>query len=68
MLLLRNSNAADEVKILQTELEGTQGELRRLKEKSTQGKEEKREMQEKISNISHERNSLLQRYKNLVLI
>lgn len=38
-MLLRNSNAADEVKILQTELHGKQGEIQRLKEKSIQDKE-----------------------------
>lgn len=63
MLLLRNSNAADEVKVLQTEVEGKQGEIQRLKEKSTQDEEEKREMQEKFSNISYESNNLLLKYK-----
>lgn len=60
MLFLRNSNAADEVKILQTELKGKQGEIQRLKEKTIQDKKEIREMQEKFS---AERNSLLQKYK-----
>lgn len=59
-MLLRNSNAADEVKILQTELHGKQGEIQRLKEKTIQDKKEIREMQEKFS---AERNSLLQKYK-----
>lgn len=60
MLFLRNSNAADEVKILQTELKGKQGEIQRMKEKTIQDKREIREMQEKFS---AERNSLLQKYK-----
>lgn len=60
MLFLRNSNAADEVKILQTELKGKQGEIQILKEKTIQDKKEIREMQEKFS---AERNSLLQKYK-----
>lgn len=60
MLFLRNSNAADEVKILQTELKGKQGEIQRLKEKTIQDKKEIREMQEKFS---AERNSLFQKYK-----
>lgn len=60
MLFLRNSNAADEVKILQTELKGKQGEIQRMKEKTIQDKKEIREMQEKFS---AERNSLLQKYK-----
>lgn len=60
MLFLRNSNAADEVKILQTELKGKQGEIQRLKEKTIQDKKEIKEMQEKFS---AERNSLLQKYK-----
>lgn len=60
MLFLRNSNAADEVKILQTELKGKQGEIQRMKEETIQDKREIREMQEKFS---AERNSLLQKYK-----
>lgn len=60
MLFLRNSNAADEVKILQTELKGKQGEIQRMKDKTIQDKREIREMQEKFS---AERNSLLQKYK-----
>lgn len=59
-MFLRNSNAADEVKILQTELKGKQGEIQRMKEKTIQDKREIREMQEKFS---AERNSLLQKYK-----
>lgn len=59
-MLLRNSNAADEVKILQTELHGKQGEIQRLKEKSIQDKEEERKMQEKFL---AERKSLFEKYK-----
>lgn len=59
-MLLRNSNAADEVKILQTELHGKHGEIQRLKEKSIQDKEEERKMQEKFL---AERKSLLEKYK-----
>lgn len=62
-VITRNSNAADEVKILQTEVEGKQIEIQRLQDKCTLEEKENKELQKKYSKVSEERDNLFQRYK-----
>lgn len=58
----RNSNAADEVKILQTEAEGKQIEIQRLQDKCSLHEKENKELQKKHSKVSDERDDFFQRY------
>lgn len=62
-MILRNSNAADDVKILQIKVEEKQQEIQRLKEKSIQDEGGNRELQKNYSNVLKERDNLFQRYK-----
>lgn len=62
-MILRNSNAADDLKILQIKVEEKQQEIQRLKEKSIQDEGGNRELQKNYSNVLKERDNLFQRYK-----
>lgn len=63
MLILRNSNAADEMKILQTAVEEKQAEILRWRDNCTLNEEEITDLKKKYSNVSEERDNLFQRYK-----
>lgn len=63
MFILRNSNTADEGKILQSDVEGQQTEIQRLKHKFTLAEKENKALQENYSKVSEERDILFQRYK-----
>lgn len=58
----RNSNAADEVKILQTEAEGKKLEIQRLQDKCSLHENENKDLQKKHSKVLEERDNLFQRY------
>lgn len=58
----RNSNAADEVKILQTEAEGKKLEIQRLQDKCSLHEKENKDLQKKHSKVLEERDNLFQRY------
>nr|XP_034301646.1 intracellular protein transport protein USO1 isoform X3 [Crassostrea gigas] len=61
----RNSNAADEVKLLQTETERKQIEVQRLQEKCLLHEKDIKELQKKHSKVSEERDNLFQRNQRL---
>lgn len=63
MLILRNSNAADEMKILQTAVEEKQAEILRWWDNCTLNEKEITDLKKKYSNVSEERDNLFQRYK-----
>nr|XP_034301650.1 myosin-11 isoform X7 [Crassostrea gigas] len=63
--LQRNSNAADEVKLLQTETERKQIEVQRLQEKCLLHEKDIKELQKKHSKVSEERDNLFQRNQRL---
>lgn len=63
MLILRNSNAADEMKILQTAVEEKQAEILRWRDNCTLNEKEITDLKKKYSNVSEERDNLFQRYK-----
>lgn len=67
IVISRNSNAADEVKLLQTETERKQIEVQRLQEKCLLHEKDNKELQKKHSKVSEERDSLFQRYKTKYL-
>lgn len=58
----RNSNAADEVKILQTEAEGKKIEIQRLQDKYSLHEKENKDLQKKHSKVLEERDNIFQRY------
>lgn len=58
----RNSNAADEVKILQTEAEGKKIEIQRLQDKCSLYEKENKDLQKKHSKVLEERDNIFQRY------
>ncbi|XP_052672944.1 golgin subfamily A member 6-like protein 22 isoform X2 [Crassostrea angulata] len=61
----RNSNAADEVKILQTEAEGKKLEIQRLQDKCSLHENENKDLQKKHSKVLEERDNLFQRNQRL---
>lgn len=63
----RNSNAADEVKILQTEAEGKKIEIQRLQDKCSLHEKENKDLQKKHSKVLEERDNIFQRYLTLYL-
>lgn len=67
IVISRNSNAADEVKLLQTETERKQIEVQRLQEKCLLHEKDNKELQKKHSKVSEERDNLFQRYKTKYL-
>lgn len=63
IVISRNSNAADEVKLLQTEAEGKQIEIQRLQDRCSLHEKENKDLQKKHLKVSEERDNLFQRYK-----
>eukprot|EP00105_Crassostrea_gigas_P000957 XP_011412939.1 PREDICTED: intracellular protein transport protein USO1 isoform X16 [Crassostrea gigas] len=61
----RNSNAADEVKILQTEAEGKKIEIQRLQDKCSLHEKENKDLQKKHSKVLEERDNIFQRNQRL---
>lgn len=65
-VISRNSNAADEMKILQTEVEEKHTEIQILQNKCILDEKENKELQKKYSKVSEERDNLYQRYEHYI--